>query len=210
MEATAKTVLEQGDDSTAVSTKESSIHERLVDDILSDKKSAITLDINIGDTLLGGRFKNVKTVVKKIGKDDNNQPTINGKKLLSFRIAKQMPGYEKPSVKDKSDKKARGFLLSNLAPKWNSRDHIIAALEQHLQDAQAAIGTDNENKEFADLALITEAYRRNFVSRELMKQRYAKFGQFANAPSLASKTEYLDKAAASNDSPNNTPGVAGI
>lgn len=55
------------------------------------KQAAITLDIEKGDTLLGGRFKNIKTVVKDIGTDELGQPTINGKKLLSFRIAKKMP-----------------------------------------------------------------------------------------------------------------------
>lgn len=55
------------------------------------KASAITLDIAKGDTLLGGRFKNMKTVVETIGTDELGQPTVNGKKLLSFRIAKAMP-----------------------------------------------------------------------------------------------------------------------
>jgi hypothetical protein len=55
------------------------------------KISKIVLDIDKGDTLLGGRFKNMKTVVEDIGTDDLGQPTINGKKLLSFRILKNMP-----------------------------------------------------------------------------------------------------------------------
>lgn len=55
------------------------------------KAATITLDIEKGDTLLGGRFKNIKTIVKDIATDELGQPTINGKKLLSFRIAKKMP-----------------------------------------------------------------------------------------------------------------------
>lgn len=50
----------------------------------------ISLDIKKGDLLLGGRFKNVKTIVKKIDIDKLGQPTVNGKKLLAFRIAKLM------------------------------------------------------------------------------------------------------------------------
>ena len=70
------------------------------------KEAALTLDISKGDILLGGRFKNVKTKVKEIGTDDKGQPTINGKKLLSFRIAKLMPGYkEKQKQKDKQTEK---------------------------------------------------------------------------------------------------------
>jgi len=55
------------------------------------KQAEITLDISKGDMLLGGRFKNMKTVVEDIGTDELGQPTVNGKKLLSFRIVKTMP-----------------------------------------------------------------------------------------------------------------------
>lgn len=50
----------------------------------------ITLDIEVGDELRGGRFKNKKVIVKKIGKDDENQPTINGKTILKYKIVKKM------------------------------------------------------------------------------------------------------------------------
>jgi len=52
---------------------------------------AMDLDINIGDIILTGRFKNKRTVVKELGVDDMGQPTINGMKALSFRIEKLMP-----------------------------------------------------------------------------------------------------------------------
>jgi|TARA_R110001599_G_scaffold97071_3_gene250417 hypothetical protein len=52
---------------------------------------AIDLDIDIGDVILTGRFKNKRTVVKEIGVDDMGQPTINGMKALSFRVEKLMP-----------------------------------------------------------------------------------------------------------------------
>jgi len=58
---------------------------------LPEKIAAITLDINKGDILLGGRFKNVKTIVEEIGRDKLGQPTVNGKKLLAFRINKKLP-----------------------------------------------------------------------------------------------------------------------
>jgi hypothetical protein len=48
----------------------------------------ITLDVNIGDTILMGRFKNKKVVVKSIGVDDHGMPTINGKKVVTFRKLK--------------------------------------------------------------------------------------------------------------------------
>lgn len=48
----------------------------------------IKIDIKIGDTILGGRFKNKRTVVKTIGKNEKGDITINGKPLLKFRIIK--------------------------------------------------------------------------------------------------------------------------
>ena len=44
------------------------------------------IDQYIGDTLLMGKFKNKKVVVKDIGKDDYGMPTINGKKAATFRL----------------------------------------------------------------------------------------------------------------------------
>ena len=52
---------------------------------------ALALDLEVGDVILTGRFKNKRTVVKSIGTDDMGQPTINGIKALSFRIEKLMP-----------------------------------------------------------------------------------------------------------------------
>lgn len=51
-------------------------------------------DIKIGDTILVGRFKNVKAIVKGFGKDKKNQPTVKTNKgaynLYRFRIQKLM------------------------------------------------------------------------------------------------------------------------
>jgi len=48
----------------------------------------IKLDIKVGDTIMGGKFKNKKIVVKTIGKNEKGDITINGKPLLRFRIMK--------------------------------------------------------------------------------------------------------------------------
>ncbi len=52
---------------------------------------ALDLDLEVGDVILTGRFKNKRTEVKEIGVDDLGQPTINGMKALNFRIEKLMP-----------------------------------------------------------------------------------------------------------------------
>ena len=55
----------------------------------------VELDIEVGDVLLGGKFKNKRVVVKSIGTNDLGQPTVNGKPLLNFRIEKQLPDNKK-------------------------------------------------------------------------------------------------------------------
>ena len=47
----------------------------------------ISIDVKVGDTIMMGRFKNSPTVVKSIGKDEHGMPTINGKKVVTFRNA---------------------------------------------------------------------------------------------------------------------------
>ena len=49
----------------------------------------IKLNIKVGDTLMGGKFKNKKVVVKTIGKNKKGDITINGKPLLRFRIVEE-------------------------------------------------------------------------------------------------------------------------
>jgi len=48
----------------------------------------IKLDINIGDEILTGKWKNKKITVKSIGVDDHGMPTINGKGITKIRKAK--------------------------------------------------------------------------------------------------------------------------
>lgn len=50
----------------------------------------IKLDINIGDIILVGRFKNKRIEVKEIGIDEHGLPTINGRSILKIRIEKLM------------------------------------------------------------------------------------------------------------------------
>jgi hypothetical protein len=63
---------------------------------------SIELDIKVGDIVLTGKFKNKRTIVKTIGKDDLGQPTINGMSLLNMRIEKLLP-LEKQSAKTREE-----------------------------------------------------------------------------------------------------------
>tara|TARA_Y100001937_G_C6952966_1_gene255482 strand:+ start:228 stop:470 length:243 start_codon:yes stop_codon:yes gene_type:complete len=67
-------------------------------------QEALTLDLSVGDVILTGKFKNKRTVVKEIGKDEYGHPTINGKSILKFKIEKLLP-KEKQSKKTQKEKK---------------------------------------------------------------------------------------------------------
>jgi hypothetical protein len=49
----------------------------------------INVDVDKGDTVLMGKFKNKKVVVKDFGKDDHGMPTINGKVATTFRMGQK-------------------------------------------------------------------------------------------------------------------------
>ena len=57
--------------------------------------NAVTIDLQVGDTILTGRFKNKREIVKTIGVDKLGQPTVNGKPMLKFRIEKAIPEEKK-------------------------------------------------------------------------------------------------------------------
>jgi hypothetical protein len=46
----------------------------------------VNVDVDKGDTILMGKFKNKKVQVKDIGKDQHGMPTINGKQATTFRL----------------------------------------------------------------------------------------------------------------------------
>jgi len=52
-------------------------------------KEDVKLPIKVGDTILMGRFKNKKVVIKDIDFNDNGDLTINGRPALKFRIMKE-------------------------------------------------------------------------------------------------------------------------
>ena len=51
-----------------------------------NKKKGIFIPLKVGDTIYTGRFKNKKTTVKTIGIDEHGMPTVNGKRVVNFRM----------------------------------------------------------------------------------------------------------------------------
>ncbi len=69
----------------------------------------INIPVNVGDTILVGRFKNKKMKVKEIGKDKHGMPTINGRKATTFRIHKRVNIFDKPDQVDECIAIAKKF-----------------------------------------------------------------------------------------------------
>jgi len=65
-------------------------HARMKQEVIEIDES-ISIDVEIGDTILTGRFKNSPVVVKEIGKDKYGMPTINGRKVVTFKMGKKRP-----------------------------------------------------------------------------------------------------------------------
>ena len=79
---------------TTKDTKDASLDSQKGDKKAQEEYEAslnenIVLPIKVGDTIMTGRFKNKKTVVKTIGKDEHGMPTINGRKVVTFRMVKE-------------------------------------------------------------------------------------------------------------------------
>jgi len=64
--------------------------QKLIKQEIKKIREDINISVKVGDTILTGRFKNKKVVVKSIGTDEHGMPTINGKKVVTFRLLKEM------------------------------------------------------------------------------------------------------------------------
>ena len=63
-------------------------------------KEDVNVDVDKGDEVLMGKFKNKKVTVKDIGTDDHGMPTINGKQATTFRTVNEInKGFFKGKIK---------------------------------------------------------------------------------------------------------------
>ena len=71
----------------------------------------IKIPISVGDTVLGGKFKNKRIVVKSIGKNEKGDITINGKPLLKYRTLDEAAkrDYKKEYEKYGKSEKAKKY-----------------------------------------------------------------------------------------------------
>ena len=67
---------------------------------------SIKLPIKVGDEIMMGRFKNKRTIIKKIEWNDKGDLLVNGKPSLKMRIPKKAKKAKKSKkTKNKSKKK---------------------------------------------------------------------------------------------------------
>ena len=119
----------------------------------------INIPINVGDVVLGGKFKNKRIVVKSIGKNEKGDITINGKPLLKYRLVKE--GIDFPQYKNKEPQPAAvyGFESPIDVDKSVNTDHIPGGLAQgmSLRDIAKHHNIDFEDiKNFAKLGVKVE------------------------------------------------------
>ena len=77
------------EDATDIGTKLMSLQE-LVSEITKPLiQEDVKIPINVGDTVLMGRFKNKKVVVKTIDYNEKGDLLINGRTALKFRLTKK-------------------------------------------------------------------------------------------------------------------------
>ena len=97
----------------------------------------ITLPIEIGDTVLGGRFKNKKIIVREIGTDEHGSPTINGRSILKVRMPK-LYMKENTMIEEKLEKIVRKIIKESLMERDITDPKVEKAIED-LNDMQAKL-----------------------------------------------------------------------
>ena len=95
-------------------------------------RETLELDLEIGDVILTGKFKNKRTVIKKFGKDDLGQPTINDRPL-NFRIEKLLPKekWSKKSQEEADDTDLKEARLTPASARETFGDYLFGD-DRHL------------------------------------------------------------------------------
>lgn len=116
----------------------------------------INLDVNVGDTVMMGKFKNKKTVVKKIDKDKHGSPTINGKQATTFRlindIKKEVVIEEDNRLKiDKNKLLGQKFYHGTIMETWDksNSDYLFIVSDFEVAKNHAIDRANSMNLEYS-------------------------------------------------------------
>ena len=138
----------------------------------------INIPINIGDTVLGGKFKNKRIVVKSIGKNEKGDITINDKPLLKYRLVgegKKDPkykeveptpaapqGYKSPiDVQDELEE--ANAVSGGKIHKFITGNNLTLQGKKHSQIEFEVLGTDNKSQ----LVKLRILFPKNLAGQEL-------------------------------------------
>lgn len=110
----------------------------------------IQLPIEIGDTILTGKFRNKRVVVKEIGTDEHGLPTVNGRGILKIRIEKLMkPKVNKKEIKESEINVGRSIPVKI---KKDGDRYCICRVNQPDGDEINALNRDFGSKQEAERA----------------------------------------------------------
>ena len=131
------------------------------------------VDLKKGDEILTGKWQNKTEEVKKVGKNELGQPTVNGKPMLKFRIKRLMP---KKKVEESHIMSFSRFLNESNSDEKIFRNTAIEWLIQFLNKGEATPYMDDKRfisfstKEDSGGADDFGDIRVEFDSNELYKQ----------------------------------------
>lgn len=129
----------------------------------------IELDIEVGDVVLTGKFKNKRTIVKEIGTDELGQPTINGKPILKMRIEKLLPknkqsketreGLKEMAFSKRRFQKLAGILKEQAEPQ-DDRHRVIVSYYETWSPEDVEIGDTDDKGELDAWEVEVDEYDR--------------------------------------------------
>lgn len=131
------------------------------------------VDLKKGDEILTGKWQNKTEEVKKVGKNELGQPTVNGKPMLKFRIKRLMP---KKKIEESRIMSFSRFLNESESDEKIYRNTAIEWLTQFLNKGEATPFMDEKRfisfstKEDSGGADDFGDIRVEFDSNELYKQ----------------------------------------
>lgn len=101
----------------------------------------IQLPIEIGDTILTGKFRNRRIVVKEIGVDQYGHPTVNGKPILKIRIEKLMKGNNMAESKVNTKKplsESKEYIIWGKSPKNPNHEDVLISEKYGIKSMEEA------------------------------------------------------------------------
>jgi len=137
----------------------------LTEDQCEQLTEMIKLDIKVGDTIMGGKFKNKKVVVKTIGKNDKGDIIINGKPLLRFRVLKESNYKLRRRLMDMEQRIDKQLLMSKLQNDlyFVPLDHLILHIADNVAVDMVRESNIADNDEWVTLRNQIKQYiRTNF------------------------------------------------